>query len=91
MAYTYKRRSSLMKDFDLSKAFIDKIIKEIEIDVDTHTRYPNDAILRDVGYVLIDTEVFKDYLQYRRLLKSDAARKKLPPFVRSNASESKDE
>ena len=76
----YKRRDSLSILFDLKLRFIDDILKEIESEIRTTRRYPKESIMRDKGYVLVDVEVFKDYLFYRKLLKSEAGRKKVPPF-----------
>lgn len=74
----YKRRDSLAILFDISIRMVDKLVSEIE----KEKRYPKDSILRDKGYVLVDVDVFKDYLQNRKLLKSESGRKKVPPFVR---------
>lgn len=76
----YKRRDSLAILFDLSIRMIDKLISEI----DGNKRYPKDSILRDKGYVLVDVDVFQDYLQNRKLLKSESGSKKVPPFKRDH-------
>lgn len=57
----YRRRDSLVSIYELSRRFIDQLIKEMEQD----GRYPEDAIIRGRGYVLIDEDAFRDYLRHR--------------------------
>ena len=57
----YRRRDSLTRIYELSKRFVDQLIKEMEQD----GRYPEDAIIRGKGYILIDEDAFRDFLRYR--------------------------
>lgn len=57
----YRRRDSLVRLYELSKRFIDQLLKEMEED----GRYPEDAILRGKGYVLVEEDAFRDYLRNR--------------------------
>lgn len=57
----YRRRDSLIRIYELSKRFIDQLIKEMEQD----GRYPEDAIIRGKGYILIDEDAFRDFLRHR--------------------------
>ena len=76
----YKRRTSLAALFDISIRLVDILISEIE----ASSRYPKDSILKDKGYVLIDVDVFQDYLMNRKQLKDSVTSKKLPPYKRNN-------
>ena len=71
----YKRRDSLCKLFDISFRLVDIILKEME----ACKRYPKNVVMRDKGYVLVHVDAFKDYLQYRAVIK-EAGIEKLPPF-----------
>lgn len=57
----YRRRDSLTRIYELSKRFVDQLIKEMEQD----GRYPEDAIIRGKGYILIDEDAFRDFLRHR--------------------------
>ena len=57
----YRRRDSLVRIYELSKRFIDQLIKEMEQD----GRYPEDAIIRGRGYILVDEDAFRDFLRHR--------------------------
>ena len=57
----YRRRDSLVSIYELSKRFIDQLIREMEQD----GRYPEDAIIRGKGYILIDEDAFRDFLRHR--------------------------
>lgn len=51
----------MVRIYELSKRFIDQLIKEMEQD----GRYPEDAIIRGKGYILIDEDAFRDFLRHR--------------------------
>ena len=76
----YKRRSSLAALFDISIRLVDILISEIE----ASPRYPKDSILKDKGYVLVDVDVFQDYLKNRQQLKGETTSKMLPKYQRNN-------
>ncbi len=57
----YRRRDSLTRIYELSKRFVDQLIKEMEQD----GRYPEDAIIRGRGYILVDEDAFRDFLRHR--------------------------
>ena len=57
----YRRRDSLVSIYELSKRFIDQLIREMEQD----GRYPEDAIIRGKGYILVDEDAFRDFLRHR--------------------------
>ena len=61
----YRRRDSLSRLYDLNTRFIDRLAKEME----ESGRYPDDAILKGRGYVLIEEDAFRDYLKNREALK----------------------
>ena len=76
----YRRRDSLTRIYELSRRFVDQLIKEMEQD----GRYPEDAILRGKGYVLIEEDAFRDYLKNRDKLKAAIVVK---PYKRAETPE----
>ena len=76
----YKRRTSLKLLFDISLRLVDTLIAEIE----ECKRYPKNAVIRNPGYVLVDVDVFQDYLEHRQQIKDGTTSKKLPPYKRDN-------
>ena len=75
----YKKRDSIAKLFDISMRMVDTITKEIS----ECGRYPKDAVLRDEGYVLLDVDVFQDYLFNRKNLKNKTTAKLVPEYKRN--------
>ena len=78
----YRRRDSLARLYDLSPRTVDQMVKEMA----ETKRYPEDFLLKDYGYVLIEEEAFRDYLAKRRVLKSAAA-KLVPRYIRVETPE----
>ena len=76
----YRRRDSLQRLYELKKSFIDQLAKEM----DTNGRYPEDAILRGKGYVLIEEDAFRDYLKNRDKLKAAIV---VAPYKRAETPE----
>lgn len=76
----YRRRDSLQRLYELKKSFIDQLAKEME----TNGRYPEDAILRGKGYVLIEEDAFRDYLKNREKLKAAIV---VAPYKRAETPE----
>ena len=70
----YRRRDSLARQYDISKRFVDTLVKEME----EEDRYPEDAVLRGKGYVLVEEDAFRDYLKNRAVI----GIKMIPPYVR---------
>lgn len=77
----YRKRTNIAKLFDMSPRTVDKYIKEME----GSKRYPEDFCLKDVGSTLIEEEAFRDYLRYRRTLKS--APRLVPKYLRAETPE----
>ena len=78
----YRRRDSLTRLYELSPRTVDNVIKEMA----ESKRYPEDFMLRDVGYLLIEEEAFRDYLRYRKALKGAGARL-VPKYLRAETPE----
>lgn len=76
----YRRRDSLVRLYELKKATVDRYLKEME----QQGRYPEDAILRGRGYVLIEEDAFRDYLKNRDKLKAAIVVK---PYKRAETPE----
>ena len=78
----YRRRDSMARLYDLSPRTVDNLVKEM---AETQ-RYPEDFCLMDYGYVLIEEDAFRDYLRWRKVLKSAGA-KKVPDYQRKETPE----
>ena len=79
----YRRRDSLVRIYELSKRFIDQLIKEME----EMERYPEDTVLRGRGYVLVEEDAFRDYLKWRMALHKKFIRHYLPEYKRAETPE----
>lgn len=77
----YRRRDSMARLYELSPRTVDTILKEMI----RSERYPEDFCLQDYGYTLIEEDAFRDYLRYRRTLKS--APMMVPRYIRVEKSE----
>ena len=77
----YRRRDSLSRLYDLNTRFVDRLAKEME----ESGRYPDDAILKDRGYVLIEEDAFRDFLKNRKALKQGLMA--LAPYRRETPEE----
>ena len=78
----YRRRDSMARLYDLSPRTVDNMVKEMA----ESKRYPEDFVLKDVGYLLIEEEAFRDYLRYRKALKGAGARL-VPKYLRAETPE----
>lgn len=77
----YRRRDSLSRLYDLNTRFVDRLAKEME----ESGRYPDDAILKGRGYVLIEEDAFRDYLKNRSIMKQGLMA--LAPYRRETPEE----
>ena len=78
----YRKRESIARLFDFkAQRTVDKYVREME----ESKRYPEDFCLRDNGYTLIEEAAFRDYLRYRRTLRS--APKLVPKYLRAETPE----
>lgn len=78
----YRRRDSMARLYDLNPRTIDVMTREMV----ASGRYPEDFLLKDIGYVLIEEAAFRDYLKNRRALKG-AAGKFVAPYIRPSEGE----
>ena len=77
----YRRRDTITKLFDFkSPRTVDKLVKEME----ESKRYPDDFLLKDIGYTLIEEEAFRDFLKWRKTLRS--APQLVPKYLRTGGT-----
>lgn len=77
--YGYMSRANIIQQFKMSKASVDKRIKEIRDEIQ-NGRYSEESIIKDGGFVFVNYLVFVDYIANRQKLLEPNLRKQVKPF-----------